>query len=450
MNNISMKKRYCRIPGKKSLAAAALLALSLPAVGSAAQAADAGQSPLLDILIQKGILTQEEAGRIQQEAAAQEQQKQQEMVKDIQDKGLAIPEALKGIKIEGLGYIDYSAGNHGAAGDKQSSYNDFTLQRGYLGVTKEITPWLGARVTTDITRLASGDIETRIKYLYAYAKPKNVGFLTDMTAEFGQGHIPWLDFEEHVNPFRLQGTMPIERAGVLNSADVGISLQGFFGGKLADAKARTGNGAYAGRYGSWHFGVYNGAGYHADDKNGNKPIEGRLTLRPLPDTLPGLQLSYFGVTGKGNQPTNEPDYSVNMGMISYEHPAFILYTDYIRTTGNSGGTWVVPGTSDSLETSDLAFFGTYHLPVLQRKLSVFGRYDHFDGDVNNDVRAGDDATYNLYMSGLVYDIYKGNMVLLDYEWANYGKDSGGMGNAPVIGNNLGNDNRVQLVYQFAF
>lgn len=433
---VDEKKTYRHLLPKTLLGAAALLSMCVP---GAAKAAD--RDPLLDVLINKGILTQQEAVQVQQEAA----QKQEEMVKDIQKK--SVPKALQGLKFEALGYIDYSAGKSGGTGDTQSSYNKFSLTRGYLGVKKDITPWLGGRITTDITRDASSSWETRIKYLYAYFKPGNFGFLTDTTGELGQGHIPWLDFEEHVNPYRCQDNMFIEKAGVLNSADIGASLQGNLGGKLADAKARTGNSHYAGRYGSWHVGVYNGGGYHADEKNGNKPIEGRLTVRPLPDTLPGLQLSYFGVTGKGNT-VDSPDYTANLEMVSYEHPDFILTGQYLATKGNAGGSWVF--NNEALDTAGYSFFGAYHLPTFERKLSLFARYDHFDNDASNDVAAGDDATYDMYIAGLSYNIYKGNMVVLDYEAANYGNDSGGIGKAPSIGNNLGDDHKVQLVYQFQF
>jgi len=79
---------------------------------------------------------------------------------------------------------------------------------------------------------------------------------------------------------------------------------------------------YPGRYGSFSLGIYNGGGYHAKEKNQNKVLEGRLTLRPLPAALPGLQLSYFGLVGKGNQAA-EPHWNAHLGMVSYEddHPS---------------------------------------------------------------------------------------------------------------------------------
>jgi hypothetical protein len=452
-NVIDTKKGYRLITLKKMIAAAALVTLcgaSVVMAGDLGPQQNKSRDPLIEILIRKGVLSPQEADQIQQEAKALEEQKQERMTEEVKDS--VVPEALKGLKVEVLGYADYSAGESGKAGNLQDSYNKFRLTRGYLTVEKAIQPWIGARLTTDIHQDSDGSWLTRVKYLYASLKPHDLGLLTGMKAEIGQGHIPWLDFEEHVNPYRCQGTMAIERAGVFNSADLGVSLQGSFGGKLAEAKKLTGNSHYDGRYGTWHAGIYNGGGYHAAENNDNKVLEGRLTVRPLPDSFPGLQLSYLGLYGDGNTVTygNSPDYRVNLGMISYEHPSFILTGQYFATKGNAGGSWV-DANKQALDTTAYSFFGNYRLPVLENKLSAFGRYDHFDGDDNNDMGiAGEDATYDLFIGGLAYDLYKGNMVLLTYETTSYGKDSGGMGKVPSSGNNLGDDKKIQVVYQLKF
>ena len=41
--------------------------------------------------------------------------------------------------------------------------------------------------------------------------------------------MPWLDFEEHINNFRMQDTMFMERNGLFNSADVGVMAGGNLG-----------------------------------------------------------------------------------------------------------------------------------------------------------------------------------------------------------------------------
>jgi len=376
-----------------------------------------------------------------------------------------LPKVLQGLKISGEAFVSYSDGVTAKPDNKDASFNQFSLDRGYLTVYKDLNSWLAGRITTDITRKSDGDYETRIKYLYAQLKAPNLGFLTQIKAELGQGHTPWLDFEEHINPYRCQGEMAIERAGVFNSADVGASVQGYFGGKLDDAEARVGNTHYDGKFGSWHIGVYNGGGYHAGEDNNNKVIEGRVTIRPLPAIVPGLQLSYLGVYGDGNVKNvkdsngniindSPPDFHVNLGMISYQNPIVILTAQYFRTKGNNSGSWV-DGNGNALSTEGYSFFGNVKLAMLTPKLAIFGRYDHFDGNTDGAIMSGDtaradNATYNMYIGGVSYQIYKGTQLVLAYQDIDYKNDSGGQKKAPVLDNNLGDDHRIQAVVHINF
>ncbi len=357
---------------------------------------------LTDILERKGVITEEEATEIKKK-----------------DKGFELPKGLKGVKVGALWYLDYSNGQEPESGDASSSYNEFRVTRGYLTVQKELFSWFHTRITVDTHQDDTGDYKVRLKYLYAELRPHDTGLFTDMKSEIGMGHIPWLDLEEHINPYRCQGTMAIERAGVFNSADVGVSLRGYLGGQLEDAEAKTGSRYYNGRYGSWHVGVYNGPGYHESEKNNNKVLEGRLTLRPLPDVIPGLQLSYFGLYGEGNDEDNPagewPDYVANLGMLSYENPWVTLTGQYFTTQGNAKGNWV-GASGDVLETAGYSFFGNLKLPVLEQKVSLFARYDHFDQDTDKQI----------------------------------GDDAGMKGKMPVSDNRLGDDHKIQAVMQIKF
>ncbi|NOY69919.1 MAG: hypothetical protein GXP53_10625 [Deltaproteobacteria bacterium] len=356
---------------------------------------------------------------------------------------------VRGLDVEALVYVDYSAGQTPLAGNNKKSYNQFGLTRGYLTVKKKIQPWMTARATLDIHQDATGQYNERLKYLYAELKPGDKGFLTNMKAEIGLGHIPWFDFEEDINLYRMQGTMAIERGGVLNSADNGASIRGYFGGRLTNSMKTVGNHHYDGRFGSWHVGVYNGAGYHGKEQNNNKVVEGRLTLRPLPDAVPGLQFTYFGVFGEGNtmQGTDYPDYTVNLGMLSFQNPRIVLTAQYIRTEGNKDGTWV-DANNDALKTAAYSFFGDLRLPVMDDKLSVILRYDHFDADKNDKIAS--DTAYDMFFAGLAYQVYKGNRLIAVYESTDYGSDSAGKGKAPVAATNLGDDHKVQVVWQIKY
>jgi polyhydroxyalkanoate synthesis regulator phasin len=472
-----------------------LAAVSLVAALGVAPAL-AARDPLLEVLIRKGVLTPEEARQVEKEAKALEQEKEkkvQEQVKEqvtekvqkaeasvekkMEKKATAwkVPKALKGLKVGVLSYIDYSVGSAPIAHGKRS-LNQFTLTRGYLNVEKEITPWLHARVTPDITQETAGDWKLRLKYLYAELRPPTLGnYLTDMKGEMGLGHIPWLDFEENVNPYRCQGTMAIERAGVFNSADLGVSLRGYFGGRLPNAKQVIGDEHYDGLYGSWHFGVFNGTGYHAGERNDNKALEYRLTLRPLPYLLPGLQASYFGIYGKGNQSTQGifggttldyfPDWIVHQAFLSYQHPWFILTGQFFAAKGNQAGNWVATpgpdGRAVALWTQGWSVFGDVRLPIRiwgQNRLHAFARHDWFNADIDQVVSR--DAKYRKLITGMACEVYKKNLLLLVFErtWygGDYNKGTGYNGTSDRVadptknGTNLGADARFQAVWQISY
>jgi hypothetical protein len=221
----------------------------------------------------------------------------------------------------------------------------------------------------------------------------------------------------------MQDTMFMEKNGLFNSADIGATFVSLIGGEMPKEYQETVSHYYPGRYGSMSFGIYNGGGYTAAEKNENKALEGRLTIRPLPDIIPGLQFSYFGTTGKGNKDT-KPDWTTNLGFVSFEHEYVVLTGQYYWGKGNQKG-------DDEHEKKGYSIF-TELKPM--KEFSVIGRYDHFDP--NKDVS---DDENNRWIAGVAYHIDKQhkNMVLLDYDTVDY-KQHG-----------KSNDKRVQLTLQVA-
>ena len=359
----------------------------------------------------------------------------------------------------------------------------------------------------------NGSWALREKYLYAELRPPNAGnVLTQNKAEFGLGHTPWHDFEESIYPYRCQGTIPIERSTQFSSADIGINTRGNFGGALANAKEVIGQDAYDGRYGSYQVGVYNGCGYSSPETNyKNKVPEYRVTIRPLPDYLPGLQATYFGLYGQGNSSTTTnytgqpnlgppppptgyyksffPDWIVNLGYLSYQNPWVILTGQAFWSKGNQAGNWttqptgpgVVPNPvgqrANSLWTRGSSLFGDARVPVAlaipfwkgdqKYPLHAFTRFDWFDADVDHVI--AENATYRKLITGLAYHLYQNNMVLIDYERTWYGSDYGAgfsrpgsvggtgpngstnrVAAIPSNNSNLGTDQRLQVVFQISY
>jgi hypothetical protein len=270
-----------------------------------------------------------------------------------------------------------------------------------------------------------GSIAVRIKYAYGKFNLPDFAFFTKPYFEVGVVHMPWLDFEEHVNWYRCQDTMFMERNGLYNSADIGITFTSLFGGEMPKEYQEKVNSYYAGRYGSMSAGIYNGGGYHASEKNQNKALEGRLTIRPLPDVIPGLQVSYFGITGKGNKDT-KPDWTVNNGFVSFEHEYVALTGQYYWGKGNQKG-------DDENERDGYSVFAELKP---HKKFSIIGRYDFFDPDTDSDT----DKENKRYIIGAAYHIDKQhkNMVLLDYDYVDYDSQS-----------RISDDKRIQLTLQVA-
>jgi polyhydroxyalkanoate synthesis regulator phasin len=406
------------------------------------------KDPILKKLVEKGILTPEEASTVMQEmekeTAGKEQEVEQKveqkidkkvsetMPEDMKDLG-SIAKALKGFKFGLLWYLSYQNGD--MSGEQMSQ---FVMKRGYLTVKKEFLPWFSSRMTLDVTTVKddspdnfAGSLAVRIKYLYGQFNIPDFAFLTKPVIEFGQVHMPWLDFEENLNWYRCQDTMFLERNSTFNSADQGINFVSLFGGLMNEEYQKNVNSAYPGRYGSMAVAVMNGSGYHASENNNNKVLEGRLTLRPLPDIIPGLQLSYFGLVGKGNQETEPPVWNVNLGFASFEHEYVVLTGQYYRGRGNQAG-------ADDFKKEGYSFFTELKLYNLFKasldRFSVIGRYDYFDP--NRDEK---DDTNNRYIAGVAYYLDKPhqNMVLLDYDQVDY-KEHG-----------KPDDRRIQLTLQVA-
>jgi len=444
--------RTPRYPLKSWLAAfLGMLLLSLPAGGAKAGEAapdPAGDPSLVDELHSQGILTDEKYAQL----------------KERETRTQRVIDYLTDFRIGTLTYLDYSYGEHTAERmeyfqgqpvytRRYEAWNRFTVTRGYIDIRKDIVSWLGFRATPDVHQDEAGDFVLRMKYLYAEFRPPQLLFLSDLKARVGIVPMPWLAFEESINPYRCQGTMFLERAGIFNSADVGVSAQGYWGSRLQDDLGSDVLGAFAGKWGSWCVGVYNGAGYHENEDNNNKVPEYRVTVRPLPSWAPGLQLSYFGLYGEGNLRTTWggwPLYAVNLGMLSYQNEWVVFTGQYARVLGNSSGTLVVPGTNQALHAQGFSFFFNTQVPrLLDRKLNVFGRYDYFDPDVKGWVAGGDDA-YQLIIAGLAWRFFERCQVLGAYQRTLYDKNSGGVGMPPVANNDLKDSWTAQLVLQIAF
>ncbi len=318
------------------------------------------------------------------------------------------------LKLSNLSYLSYES----QFNEDESNVNQFLIKRAYFTLKGDYNEFLSYRITMDAHQDKSGSFGNRLKYVYANFHLGDFLVFTDPGVEFGIVHMPWLDFEEHLNLYRMQGTMFMERAGLFNSADIGFTFSSLLGGKMSEKYQKEVSKYYPGKYGSVAFGLYNGGGYHAAEENENKTFEGRLTLRPLPEVIPGLQFSYFGTFGKGN--TSEilkdsskiPDWQTNCVLVSYQSKYLTLAAQGVKGTGNQKGNMI----TENLTTAEYEGFSVF----AEGKFGdwkIIGRYDSFDPNLD-----AENDDYTRAIAGVGYDFGDRNVLILDFDRQTFKND----------------------------
>jgi len=431
--------------------------------------------PLLQLLIDKKVLTQDEAKSVQKEYDKKKTAQKEETKKCVEETAKSCKPSsadwLTGLKVGSTYFLSYQNGNSFDATQEDGSraYNKFVLKRGYLDVRKEITPYMNVRFTPDITQDASGDYKLRMKFLYADFHWKGNSYFSEPHVEVGMIHFPWFDMEESVNAYRLQDTHFMDRSGLATTADLGVLFGVNFGGPLPKEYQDEVSKSYPGKWGSFELGVYNGGGYTAAEKNTNKVISGRVSVRPIPGHLPGLQFHLFGVNGKGNVSDNTrydkpgeflgreiyPKWDLWAGIITYQHARFNLAAEYFEGDGNFTGNRYytpsdyVPGlvSPDDIfkacSQKGYSFFGEVKLGDM-KDWSLMARYDHYNPDTKGilDLQDRQDIQKR-YIYGVAYRLFKNNVLLLDYQKLTHSIDY-------KLDEKIPDENRWQLTLQIKF
>lgn len=288
-----------------------------------------------------------------------------------------------------------------------SASNEFVVNRGYINFTGNVTPYVSGRITPDIIRNEEGDVEMRLKYCFAQYKNVDMqGFITEPSVLIGQVYTPFIEYEDKINGYRVVGAYFLDRVKQLSSADFGVTFTALLGGKIDAEYQQKVNSSHAGRYGSVAFGLYNGGGYHAQEKNANKTFQWRVSVRPLPIALPGLQASFTGSLGKGNLPES-PDWKLFGGLLSYEHQRFVITGQYYQALGNYSGT-MTDDFGDELASQGYSLFS--EVKLFRQKSSIFARWDCSIINKNNPTYA------SMFIVGLAYHIQPKTKIVVDYNF----------------------------------
>jgi hypothetical protein len=304
--------------------------------------------------------------------------------------GAAMPLAAQAptVIVGGVGYAQYLY----QLKDTANHVNNFDVTRAYLNVIGKFAHGVQTRVTGDVYRNTDGSLAYRLKYAYAAWTPEK----SALTFKLGQIHTPWLDWEEHLWDYRMQGSMPTDRYGFMSSSDFGAGVDGMWAYDKVNMQ----------------IGAYNGEFYSKAPGDQRKDLEGRLSVRVLGTDEGGrdggLRLTGYAHYGK---PTGGGTRQRYIGMLSYRSKALTLGADYTATKDSVVTTPVTAGKKGRIVSG----FGVLRVPP-SYKFQVIARVDVFDP---NTLSTATNDRQTRIVGGVAYALSGNLRALLDIDNTSY-------------------------------
>lgn len=210
-----------------------------------------------------------------------------------------------------LTYLQYDAEvkNHGG-------FNAFDVTRAYININADLWRNVKFRLTPDLRRTSDGSLNGSLVFRLKYGFIEFDELTPRSWLRIGLHQTPWLDFEESINRYRVQGTMFAEREAIIpGSGDFGI-------GYLA---------RFPSDWGELNVGVYNGEGFTRSEANTFKSVQGRITVRPFPKAslAKGFRLSGFFNMGWYDKGLPR-HHAILMG--SFEAPHVVATVQWLTAT----------------------------------------------------------------------------------------------------------------------
>ena len=275
--------------------------------------------------------------------------------------------------------------------------NNFDVTRAYITASAKFADGIGARITADIDgrKAASNQQTYRLKYAYVTWQPNGKG---PLTYKIGEIHTPWIDWEENLNDYRFQGTMPMERAGFLSSSDFGAGVDGMWNYEQVNLQ----------------FGIYNGENYNNAPGDNRKDFEARVSVRLAKTDMAGksggVRASAFADIGAA---TGGGSRQRLIGMLSYKSKMLTLAGEIGITQDSTNAT------HPKQKGQVLAAYGVLNIP--HSKVNLLGRVDIVDPNTDSTGTALNSAgntavnTQTRLIAGLGYTVSPNFRFMVDLD-----------------------------------
>src|SRR6266566_3482200 len=272
--------------------------------------------------------------------------------------------------------------------DTVNHVNTFDITRAYVNVLGKFSGGVGTRVTADIYRNTDGSLGYRLKYAFATYTPQS----SPLTYKIGMIHTPWLDWEEALWDYRMQGQMALERAGYVSAADFGAGVDGKWGPDKVNFQFTVVNGE------SYKTGEVAGAG--GQGKDAMARISVRLLDTDDSSRVGGLRVTGYAGYGRAAAYADRNRY---LAMLSYRTKQLTLAGEAAAAQDGLGA-----ATNGHLYSA----FGVYKFTP--SKAAVIARVDIFHPQAGNTT---DKQTR--VIGGVSYQISPNLRVLGDWDYVTY-------------------------------
>jgi hypothetical protein len=275
--------------------------------------------------------------------------------------GSTPPDDTPSIRVGATLFANYSFLTEPKTADSDGNLihrNAFDVARSYINVTGQLNHIINFRITPDVTRenntasSLQGSLVFRIKYAYLQTNLDD-WMPRGSWVRFGVHQTPYMEFIEGIYRYRFQGTLMVERAGYMSSADTGVSFHTNF----------------PNNYGDVHVGLYNGEGYARGEANDQKGLLIRVTGRPFARKAPvlrGLRGHFYHYADKY---VKNGDRRRTIGTATYEHPRVVAGFEYADAHDQRSA---LPGMT-AIDSNGYSLWVTPRTPMGWEGLI---RYDH--------------------------------------------------------------------------
>jgi hypothetical protein len=284
--------------------------------------------------------------------------------------------------------------------------SNFDVTRAYLNVTGRFPGGIATRVTADLYNSggAGGLHAFRLKYAYVAWTPEH----SPLTYKIGQMHTPFIDWEEALWDYRMQGTMPMERNGYMSSSDFGMGVDGKFD---------------ADRF-NFQVGLYNGENYSGALGDQRKDLMARASYRLMTSDdgsrVGGLRVTAYGSYGA---PSSGGRRQRLIGMVSYKSTNLTLAGEFgLTRDSTTGGNTAVGGSAVAtapLKSGRLmSAYGVFHFP--RTRFALLGRVDIVDPQTDSTAAApGTNDRLTRVIGGISYQLSPNLRLLADVDAVSY-------------------------------